>query len=127
MFQPTSSKKKDNNLGLPPKPISLEGLADKQEPPVMGAGGFIVPVSTLINKNLSTDEVPAYYHVQVPNLPVLTANEVPAAPAQAGASMELLVLTVNEVPTPVQAGVGTEFIQRGGGRVLLSISGSDCR
>jgi hypothetical protein len=82
----------------------------------MGAGQFIVPVSTLINKNPSTDEVPAS-PVQVgagtglivPNLPVLTAGEVFAAPVQAGASTELPVLTADEVPTPVQAGIGAKF------------------
>jgi hypothetical protein len=38
MFQPTNSTKKVNNLGLPPEPLSLEELADKQEPPGLGAG-----------------------------------------------------------------------------------------
>jgi hypothetical protein len=108
---------KDNNLGLPPTPLSLEELAEEQEPPMMGANRFIVPASTLINKNPSTDEVPASpmqvgagTKLTVPNLPVLTADEVLAASMQAGASTELLVLTADEVPTPVQAGVGTEFI-----------------
>jgi hypothetical protein len=87
MFQPTNSTKKDNNLGLPPEPPSLEELADEQEPPGMGAGGGIVP-----------------------NFLVLAANEVSAAPVQAEASTELPVLAADEVPTPVQAGVGTEFI-----------------
>jgi hypothetical protein len=88
MFQPTSSTKKDNNLGLPPGPPSLEELADEQEPPVMGAGRDIIP-----------------------NFPVPAAYEVSAAPAQAEASTELPVLAADEVPTPVlQAGVGTKFI-----------------
>jgi hypothetical protein len=34
---------------------------------------------------------------------------VSAALVQAGASTKLPVLTANEVPTPVQAGIGTEF------------------
>jgi hypothetical protein len=87
MFQPTNSTKKDNNLGLPPGPPSLEELADEQEPPGMGAGRDIVP-----------------------NFPVLAADEVSAAPVQAEASTELPVLAADEVPTPVQVGVGTEFI-----------------
>jgi hypothetical protein len=87
MFQPTNSTKKDNNLGLPPKPPSLEELADEQAPPGMGAGRDIVP-----------------------NFPVLAADEVSAAPVQAEASTKLLVLAANEVPTPVQAGVGAEYI-----------------
>jgi hypothetical protein len=91
MFQPTNSTKKDNNLGLPPKPPSLEELADEQEPPGKGAGRDIVP-----------------------NFPVLAANEVSAAPVQAEASTELPVLAADEVPTPVQAGVGTEFILEDG-------------
>jgi hypothetical protein len=37
MFQPINNKKKYNNLGLPPKPLSLEELVDEQEPLVMGA------------------------------------------------------------------------------------------
>jgi hypothetical protein len=45
----------------------------------------------------------------VPNLPVLAANEVFAAPVQAGASTGLPVLTASRVLTPVQAGVGTKF------------------
>jgi hypothetical protein len=43
-------------------------------------------------------------------LPVLAADEVSAAPVQAGASTELPVLAADEVSTPVQAGVGTKFI-----------------
>jgi hypothetical protein len=87
MFQPTNSTKKDNNLGLPPEPPSLEELADAQEPPGMGAGRDIVP-----------------------NFLVLAADEVSAAPVQAEASTGLPVLAADEVRTPVQAGVGTEFI-----------------
>jgi hypothetical protein len=69
MFQPTNSTKKDNNLGLPPKPPLLKELADKQESPVMGAGRVIVPVSTLSKKSTTTDKVSA-------------------APVPAGASIE---------------------------------------
>jgi hypothetical protein len=87
MFQPTNSAKKVNNLELPPEPPSLEELADKQEPPGLGAGRDIAP-----------------------NFPVLAADEVSAAPVQAEASTELPVLAANEVPTPVQVGGGTEFI-----------------
>jgi hypothetical protein len=86
MFQPTNEKNKDNSLGLPPKPLSLEKLADQQEPLLMGASRFIVPASTLIRKNLSTDEVPASpvqvgagTELIVPNLLVLSADEVFAA------------------------------------------------
>jgi hypothetical protein len=102
MFQPTNNYKKDNNLGLPPKPISLEELADKQELPMMGASPFILPALTLINKNPPNHEVPAPpmqvgagTKLIVPNLPVLTADEVLAAPAQAGASTGLPVLTAD--------------------------------
>jgi hypothetical protein len=88
MFQPTNNTKKDKNLlGLPPEPPSLEELADKHGPPVRGAGPVIVP-----------------------NFPVPAADEVSAAPVQAGVCTELLVLAAYEGPTPVQAGVGTEFI-----------------
>ncbi len=93
MYQPTNTKTKDINLGLPPEQPSLEELADEQEPPVMVAGGVIIPVPTLINKSP-------------------TADEVPAALVQARASTELSLpaTAADEVPTPVQAGVGTELI-----------------
>jgi hypothetical protein len=117
MFQPTNSTKKDNNLGLPPEPPSLEELADEQEPPLMGAGPVIVPVSTLSKKSPTTDKVPAAPVPAgastppiVPNFPVPAADEVSAAPVQAGVCTELPVLAAYEGPTPVQAGVGTEFI-----------------
>jgi hypothetical protein len=38
MYQPTNTKKKDNNLGLPPGLASHEDLADEQEPLVMVSG-----------------------------------------------------------------------------------------
>jgi hypothetical protein len=90
MFQSTNSTKKDNNLGLPPDPPSLEELADKQEPSVMGAGRVIVPVPTLSKKSPTTNKVPAAPVPAgasappiVPNFPVPAANEVSVAPVQA--------------------------------------------
>jgi hypothetical protein len=84
---------------------------------VMVAGQGIVPVSAILHKSQTTDEVPAApmqagasAKLFVPTLLVLTANEVFAAPLQAGASTSLPASIANEVPTPVQAGFGTGFI-----------------
>jgi hypothetical protein len=74
-------------------------------------------VSTLLHKSPITNEVPAA-PVQaetsakpfVPTLPALTANEVFAAPMQGRASTNLPASIANELPTPVQAAVGTRFI-----------------
>jgi hypothetical protein len=110
MFQPTNSTKKDNNLGLPPEPPSLEELADEQEPPEMGAGRDIIVPNFPV---LAADEVsvaPVQAGTSSTKLPVLAANEVSATPVQAGASTKLPVLAADDVPTPVQTGVGTEFI-----------------
>jgi hypothetical protein len=105
-----TTKKKDNNLGLPPKPPSLEELADEQKPLAMVAGQVIVAVLTLLNKSPATDEVPAApvqagasTELFVPNLRVLTADEVFAARVHAGASTNLPASIADEVPTPVQA------------------------
>jgi hypothetical protein len=138
MFQPT------NNLGLPPEPSSLEELPDEQEPPGMGAGRDIVPNFLVLAADevsaapvqaeastklpvLAADEVPTPVQAGVgtefiledaagssyDQVPVLAADEVSAAPVQAGASTKLPVLAADEVSTPVQAGVGTEFILEG--------------
>jgi hypothetical protein len=49
-------------------------------------------------------------HDIVSNFLVLAADEVSAAPVQAEVSTGLPVIAVDEVPTPLQSGVGTEFI-----------------
>jgi hypothetical protein len=102
MFQPTTNKKKHNNLGLPPQSPSLEELADVQEPLVMVAIGVNSPVSTLSNKSRTSQPI-------LPNIPVLAADEVSVTPVQAGASIQHdSVLAANEVSTSVQTGVGIE-------------------
>jgi hypothetical protein len=59
---------------------------------------------------------------------VLTADhEVLAAPVQAGASTNLPVWTADQVPTPFASGRWYLIFSRGGGRVLISISGFNCR
>jgi hypothetical protein len=100
---PTNTKKKNNNVELPPQYPPLENLADKQEPLVMVAGPGIVQVLTLSNKSPTSDKVPAAPVPAgasaapiVPNFPVLAADEVSADPVQAGAGTKLPVLAADE-------------------------------
>jgi hypothetical protein len=75
--------------------------------PVLAADEVSTPVQAGVGTEIILEETAGSSYDQ---LPVLAAGEVSAAPVQSGASTELPVLAANEVPAPVQAGVGTEFI-----------------
>jgi hypothetical protein len=83
---------------------------------------FAAPVQAGASTKFNLQEAAASFQP-----PVLTAHEVFAAPVQAGASTNLPASIADEVPTPVQAGAGTEFILEGGGLGLISTSAFNCQ